>query len=202
MPLEYYRINLGTSINLINTMRKYGVTRLLFSSTATVYGEPETCPITEQFPINPKSPYAKTKMMIEHFMFDEARANPTLWRFGVLRYFNPVGAHPSGKIGEDPNGIPNNLMPFLTKVAVGKLPMLSVYGNDYPTRDGTGIRDYIHVVDLAKGHLSALQKLNGEPCTCYLVRRFRDSIRFGSCRHCTFRLFCVQSWNRSGSIRS
>lgn len=153
-----------SAINVINCMRKYKVTQLLFSSTATVYGEPEKFPITETFAIDPKSPYAKTKMMIEHFLFDEAKANPQLWRFGVLRYFNPVGAHASGKIGEDPNGVPNNLMPFITKVAVGKLPELSVYGNDYATRDGTGVRDYIHVVDLARGHLSAIDKLSGDPC--------------------------------------
>jgi UDP-glucose 4-epimerase len=158
-----------SSINLINAMRKHNVHRLLFSSTATVYGEPETFPITEKFPLDPKSPYAKTKMMIEHFLIDEHKSAPQTWRFGILRYFNPVGAHPSGKIGEDPNGIPNNLMPFITKVAIGKLPELSIFGNDYPTRDGTGIRDYIHVVDLAQGHLSALEKLNGDPCAFTLA---------------------------------
>jgi UDP-glucose 4-epimerase len=141
-------------------MRKFNVPRLLFSSTATVYGEPKKMPLTEDMPTDAKSPYARTKLMIEDIMRDEYKSNPSFWKFGILRYFNPVGAHKSGRIGEDPNGIPNNLMPYITKVAIGKLQELSVFGNDYPTRDGTGIRDYIHVVDLAEGHRAALKKLD------------------------------------------
>jgi UDP-glucose 4-epimerase len=116
-------------------------------------------PITEDMPTDAKSPYARTKLMVEDIMRDEFKANPDYWKFGILRYFNPVGAHKSGRLGEDPNGIPNNLMPFITKIAIGKLKELSVFGNDYPTRDGTGVRDYIHVVDLAEGHIAALRKL-------------------------------------------
>ena len=140
-------------------MKKYNVKNFVFSSSATVYGDPHTCPITEDFPLSTTNPYGATKLMIEDMLRDIAKADPR-FNIAILRYFNPVGAHESGFIGEEPNGIPNNLMPYITKVAVGNLKELSVFGNDYNTHDGTGIRDYIHVVDLAKGHIKALDKLS------------------------------------------
>lgn len=158
IPLRYYHNNLGGTITLCDVMTQYNVKRLLFSSSATVYGDPHKVPITEKFPLSPTSPYGRTKLMIEEILRDLYIADET-WNIGLLRYFNPVGAHESGRIGEDPNEIPNNLFPYISQVAVGKLPFLSVFGNDYPTPDGTGIRDYIHVVDLALGHLKALDKL-------------------------------------------
>ena len=158
-PLEYYTNNLVNTLTLLNLMRKYDVKKFVFSSSATVYGDPHTCPITEDFPLSTTNPYGATKLMIEDILRDIAKADPS-FNIAILRYFNPVGAHSSGLIGEDPNGIPNNLMPYITKVAVGKLKELSVFGNDYNTHDGTGVRDYIHVVDLAKGHIKALDKLN------------------------------------------
>ncbi|MGB9674491.1 MAG: UDP-glucose 4-epimerase GalE [Anaerolineales bacterium] len=158
-PLEYYDNNVYGSIVLFQLMQQYGVRKLVFSSSATVYGSPEKMPISEDYPIAPLNPYGQTKAMIEQILRDIYRADPS-WQITLLRYFNPVGAHPSGKIGEDPNGIPNNLFPFITQVAVGRLPYLRVFGNDYPTPDGTGIRDYIHVVDLALGHLRALERLS------------------------------------------
>jgi UDP-glucose 4-epimerase len=139
-----------------------GVRTIVFSSSATVYGEPEKVPVREDFPLSAASPYGRTKLMIEDVLRDVAAADSG-WRVALLRYFNPVGAHSSGLIGEDPTGAPNNLMPYIAQVAVGKLKELPVYGNDYPTRDGTGIRDYIHVVDLARGHLAALSALQGRP---------------------------------------
>jgi UDP-glucose 4-epimerase len=135
---------------------------LVFSSSATVYGDPHEVPIREEFPLSATNPYGHSKLMVEEILRDVARADDS-WRIALLRYFNPVGAHASGLIGEDPNGIPNNLMPYITQVAVGKLKELSVFGNDYPTPDGTGVRDYIHVVDLARGHLAALTALAGKP---------------------------------------
>ncbi|HYA19449.1 MAG TPA: UDP-glucose 4-epimerase GalE, partial [Burkholderiales bacterium] len=135
------------------------VKTIVFSSSACVYGEPASVPIREDFPVSPSNPYGRTKLMIEDILRDTAKTDPG-WRVALLRYFNPVGAHPSGKIGEDPNGIPNNLMPYIAQVAAGKLKELPVYGNDYPTPDGTGVRDYIHVVDLARGHLAALDAMN------------------------------------------
>lgn len=161
-PLEYYTNNLVNTLIVLNTMKKYGVRNFVFSSSATVYGDPHTCPILENFPLSTTNPYGSTKLMIEDMLRDISKADPTL-NAAILRYFNPVGAHESGKIGEEPNGIPNNLMPYITKVAIGKLQILSVYGNDYPTHDGTGVRDYIHVVDLALGHLKALEKLETNP---------------------------------------
>lgn len=161
-PLEYYTNNLVNTLIVLNVMKKYGVRNFVFSSSATVYGDPHTCPILENFPLSTTNPYGSTKLMIEDMLRDIAKADPTL-NAAILRYFNPVGAHESGKIGEEPNGIPNNLMPYITKVAIGKLEILSVYGNDYPTHDGTGVRDYIHVVDLALGHLKALEKLETNP---------------------------------------
>ena len=158
-PLEYYTNNLVNTLTLLNLMRKYDVKKFVFSSSATVYGDPHTCPITEDFPLSTTNPYGATKLMIEDMLRDIAKADPG-FNIAILRYFNPVGAHKSGLIGEEPNGIPNNLMPYITKVAVGKLKELSVFGDDYNTHDGTGVRDYIHVVDLAKGHIKALAKLD------------------------------------------
>ena len=161
-PLAYYTNNLTSTLIVLNAMKKYNVRNFVFSSSATVYGEPETCPILETFPLSTASPYGATKLMIEDMLRDICHADKDL-NVAILRYFNPVGAHESGKIGEEPNGIPNNLMPYITKVAIGKLPILSVYGGDYETSDGTGVRDYIHVVDLADGHLKALDKLETNP---------------------------------------
>ncbi len=161
-PLAYYRNNVSGTIVLLECLEEAGVRRFVFSSSATVYGDPASVPIREDFPTGATNPYGRTKWHIEHMLNDLAVANPA-WAIGILRYFNPVGAHPSGRIGEDPKGIPNNLMPFVTQVAVGKRPMLSVFGGDYPTPDGTGVRDYIHVVDLALGHLAALERVIAEP---------------------------------------
>lgn len=158
LPLEYYRNNLTSTFNLLISMQKHGVEKFVFSSSATVYGDPVSVPIHEDFALSATNPYGRTKLMIEDMLRDVSIAQPDM-RICLLRYFNPVGAHISGKIGEDPNGIPNNLLPYIAQVAVGKLPALRVFGNDYPTPDGTGVRDYIHVVDLAKGHVAALKKL-------------------------------------------
>lgn len=155
VPLKYYRNNIDSTLTLLEVMLRHGVTRLVFSSSATVYGVPERVPLTEDMPTGCTNPYGWTKLMIERILTDVAAANPSL-SVVLLRYFNPIGAHESGRIGEDPNGIPNNLMPFITQVAVGKRERLSVFGGDYPTHDGTGVRDYIHVVDLARGHLAAV----------------------------------------------
>ena len=157
-PLDYYTNNLVNTLNVLNLMRKYNVKNFVFSSSATVYGDPHTCPITEDFPLSTTNPYGATKLMVEDMLRDMAKADSSL-NIAILRYFNPVGAHSSGLIGEDPSDIPNNLMPYVSQVAVGKLEQLSVFGNDYDTHDGTGVRDYIHVVDLADGHLKALDKL-------------------------------------------
>ena len=158
-PLEYYSNNLGSTLTLLEAMRRHGVKNFVFSSSATVYGDPATVPIREDFPTGgTTNPYGTTKLFIERILTDYCKADPSL-NVVLLRYFNPIGAHESGLIGEDPNGIPNNLVPYIAQVAVGKLKELHVYGNDYPTVDGTGVRDYIHVVDLAKGHLAALRKL-------------------------------------------
>jgi UDP-glucose 4-epimerase len=158
-PLLYYHNNLSGSIALFETMTEFGVKRLVFSSSATVYGDPHIVPIQEYFPLSATNPYGRSKLMIEEILQDLMVSDPS-WRIALLRYFNPVGAHESGLIGEDPNGIPSNLMPYVSQVAVGRLKELSVFGNDYPTHDGTGVRDYIHVVDLAAGHLAALQALD------------------------------------------
>ncbi len=162
IPLSYYHNNVTGTLILCEVMGKHNVKNLVFSSSATVYGDPHKVPITEDFPLSATNPYGRTKLMIEEILRDLHRADEA-WNVVRLRYFNPVGAHPSGRIGEDPNGIPNNLLPYISQVAVGKLPLLSVFGNDYPTPDGTGIRDYIHVVDLALGHLKALEKLTTSP---------------------------------------
>jgi len=158
-PLEYYDNNVSGSVALFECMGEAGLRTVVFSSSATVYGEPATVPIREDFPLSGSNPYGRTKLMIEEILRDTAATDPA-WRVALLRYFNPAGAHASGLIGEDPNGIPNNLMPYIAQVAVGKLKELSVFGNDYPTPDGTGVRDYIHVVDLARGHLAALNALH------------------------------------------
>lgn len=157
-PLLYYRNNVEGSLALFEAMAETGVRTIVFSSSATVYGDPREVPIREDAPLSSTNPYGRSKLMIEEILRDAARADPR-WKIALLRYFNPVGAHASGRIGEDPNGIPNNLMPYVAQVAVGKLECLSVFGNDYPTPDGTGVRDYIHVVDLARGHLAALAAL-------------------------------------------
>lgn len=158
-PLEYYHNNITGTLNLINSMRKHTVKNFVFSSSATVYGTPKTVPITEDFPVgNTTNPYGETKLMIERILTDYQKAAPD-FNVVILRYFNPVGAHKSGMIGEDPKGIPNNLMPYISQVAVGKLACLNVFGNDYDTPDGTGVRDYIHVVDLANGHVKAIDYL-------------------------------------------
>lgn len=169
IPLRYYQNNLNGTLNLCQVMAEQEVKVLVFSSSATVYGDPASVPIREDFPLSCTNPYGRTKLMIEEILRDLHRADPT-WRIGLLRYFNPVGAHPSGRIGEDPGGIPNNLMPYIAQVAVGSLEELAVFGGDYPTPDGTGVRDYIHVVDLALGHLLALEKLVDTPgvLTCNL----------------------------------
>jgi UDP-glucose 4-epimerase len=157
-PLAYYDNNVAGTVTLLRCLDAAGVRRLVFSSSATVYGDPESVPIREDSRTGPTNPYGRTKWMIEFILQDLAAADPR-WAIGNLRYFNPVGAHPSGRIGEDPQGIPNNLMPFVAQVAVGRRERLSVYGGDWPTPDGTGVRDYIHVVDLAQGHLAALRRL-------------------------------------------
>jgi UDP-glucose 4-epimerase len=157
-PLHYYDNNVGSTIALCEVMAAEGVKRIVFSSSATVYGDPATVPIREDFPLAPANPYGRTKLVIEQLLRDLQASDPA-WQVILLRYFNPVGAHESGLIGEDPTGIPNNLMPYISQVAVGKLERLRVFGNDYPTPDGTGVRDYIHVVDLAQGHLRALENL-------------------------------------------
>lgn len=161
-PLKYYHNNITGTLYLCETMQKYGVTDIVFSSSATVYGDPDSVPIKEDFPISATNPYGRTKLFIEEILRDLHVADKSM-NVALLRYFNPVGAHESGRIGEDPNDIPNNLMPYITQVAVGKLDKLSVFGDDYPTHDGTGVRDYIHVVDLSIGHLKALEKLRENP---------------------------------------
>ena len=160
MPLRYYHNNLTGTFNLVDLMQKYSVNRIVFSSSATVYGLPKSVPIKEDFALSTTNPYGETKLMIERILKDCCAANPAL-SVCILRYFNPIGAHESGTIGEDPKGIPNNLMPYIAKVAAGKLQCLSVFGSDYPTKDGTGVRDYIHVVDLALAHLKAIEYTGG-----------------------------------------
>jgi UDP-glucose 4-epimerase len=162
-PLEYYDNNVIGTHRLLQAMGNCGVKRLVFSSSATVYGEPQRLPLTEDHPLSATNPYGRTKLIIEDMLRDLHRSDPS-WQIGILRYFNPVGAHASGLIGEDPQGIPNNLMPFVAQVAVGRREQLKVWGCDYPTPDGTGVRDYIHVVDLAIGHLKALARLREPQC--------------------------------------
>ncbi|MDK6077374.1 UDP-glucose 4-epimerase GalE [Massilia varians] len=161
-PLRYYDNNVNGSVILFETMAKFGVKTIVFSSSATVYGDPASVPIREDFPLSATNPYGRSKLMIEDILRDLAKAEPD-WRIALLRYFNPVGAHESGLIGEEPNGIPNNLVPYIAQVANGQREKLSVFGGDYPTPDGTGLRDYIHVVDLAIGHVKTLDRLAREP---------------------------------------
>ena len=162
-PLLYYRNNVAGTLSLCEAMQKHQVALLIFSSSATVYGDPPTVPIKEDFPLTATNPYGRSKLMVEEILRDlvsaEQLAGSGTWQIGLMRYFNPVGAHPSGLIGEDPNGIPNNLLPYISQVAIGRLPALSVFGSDYPTIDGTGVRDYLHVMDLAEGHVRALDYL-------------------------------------------
>jgi len=161
-PLEYFDDNVGGTISLLQAMQDADVRTLVFSSSATVYGEPQYLPLDEAHPVSAVNPYGRSKLHIEEMLADLCHADPA-WRVACLRYFNPVGAHPSGMIGEDPRGVPNNLMPYLAKVAAGELPCLGIFGDDYPTPDGTGVRDYIHVMDLAQGHLTALSFLQSQP---------------------------------------
>ena len=162
-PIEYYSNNLNCTLNILDVMRRHNCHNIIFSSSATVYGDPASVPIREDFPVGgTTNPYGTTKAFTERILTDCCAADPAL-NAAVLRYFNPIGAHPSGLIGEDPNGIPNNLVPYIAKVAVGKLEKVHVFGNDYPTHDGTGVRDYIHVVDLARGHVAAVKKLESKP---------------------------------------
>ena len=158
LPLHYYHNNITGTLLLCDVMKEFGVKNMVFSSSATVYGKPERVPITEDFPLSATNPYGRTKLMLEEILRDLFMADSS-WSIALLRYFNPIGAHESGRIGEDPSGIPSNLMPFITQVAVGKLKELQVFGNDYPTVDGSGVRDYIHVVDLALGHVKALERV-------------------------------------------
>lgn len=167
MPLSYYDNNIQSTLTLAQVMQEFSVKKLVFSSSATVYGEPETLPLTEDMPLSATNPYGRSKLIIEQMLGDLPQADALNqsecpWQIILLRYFNPVGAHSSGSIGEDPNGTPNNLMPYITQVAIGKLPKLSIFGDDYPTIDGTGVRDYIHVVDLAQGHVLAIDNLLSE----------------------------------------
>lgn len=164
-PLQYYDNNIGSTLVLCQVMAEFGVFQLVFSSSATVYGDPASVPISEDFPLKVTNPYGRAKLMNEEILRD-LFVSDARWHIALLRYFNPVGAHESGMIGEDPNGVPNNLMPYLSQVAAGKLSVLSVYGNDWPTPDGTGVRDYIHVSDLANGHKKALEKLRQAPGVC------------------------------------
>jgi UDP-glucose 4-epimerase len=195
-PLLYYRNNITGTINLCQAMQKYGVKNIVFSSSATVYGNPAKVPITEDFPLSCTNPYGRTKLMIEDILRDLHIADPAM-NVALLRYFNPAGAHESGEIGEDPNDIPNNLMPYIAQVAIGKLEQLSVYGNDYDTPDGTGVRDFIHVVDLALGHIKALEKLGGNPGTVtynlgtgrgYSVLEMIDAFARASGRNINYRI--------------
>lgn len=161
-PLEYFSNNIVNTLNILTVMKEHGVRNFVFSSSATVYGQPESVPIREDFPLSVTNPYGRTKLMIEDILRDVYAADRSM-NIALLRYFNPIGAHKSGRIGEDPGGIPNNLMPYVSQVAIGKLEKLKVFGNDYPTRDGTGVRDYIHVLDLARAHSLAVAKLRENP---------------------------------------
>ena len=168
VPLQYYDNNVIGTLRLLESMQVCGIKTLVFSSSATVYGDPQYLPLTEDHPLSATNPYGRSKLIVEEMLRDVFQSDPS-WRFGLLRYFNPVGAHASGLIGEDPQGVPNNLLPFIAQVAVGRREFLNVWGDDYPTPDGTGVRDYIHVVDLALGHLKALARLQGPAAECLTV---------------------------------
>ena len=167
VPLKYYENNISGTITLCQAMADHNVKRMIFSSSATVYGDPHELPIKESFPLSATNPYGHSKLVIEELLREVYKSDND-WNVALLRYFNPVGAHPSGFIGEDPNDIPNNLMPYISQVAIGKLARLQVFGDDYPTKDGTGVRDYIHVVDLARGHVKALEKLTDDHRDCHV----------------------------------
>lgn len=168
IPLTYYHNNVTGTISLCEIMAEYGCGKLVFSSSATVYGDPEAVPIVESSRTGATNPYGRSKLMVEQILTDLQKSRPNFWNITLLRYFNPIGAHPSGLIGEDPNDIPNNLLPYVAQVASGKLQQVSVFGNDYDTRDGTGVRDYIHVLDLGSGHLKALEHLNKTPAGLHI----------------------------------
>jgi len=172
-PLLYYKNNVGGTTTLLNALKKHRVKNFVFSSSATVYGEPERLPLVESSRLQATNPYGRTKLFIEEILRDCSSADKDAWNILILRYFNPIGAHPSGEIGEDPSGIPNNLMPYVAQVCVGRREKLSIYGDDYDTPDGTGVRDYIHVIDLAKGHVAALKKLYSSSIGC-------DAINLGT----------------------
>jgi UDP-glucose 4-epimerase len=204
IPLAYYKNNIISTLVLCDVMKEFNVKNLVFSSSATVYGDPQSVPIKEDFPLSATNPYGRTKLMIEEILRDLYKSDSS-WNIGILRYFNPVGAHKSGLIGEDPNGIPNNLVPYISQVAVGKLECLQVFGSDYPTLDGTGVRDYIHVVDLAIGHLKTLEKLQSNPGVVtynlgtgkgYSVLQMIDAYRKASEKQISYRL----SHRRAGDI--
>ena len=176
-PIEYYYNNLNCTLVILDVMRRHNCKNFVFSSSATVYGDPASVPITEDFPVGATTnPYGTTKAFTERILQDVCKADPSL-NVALLRYFNPIGAHKSGLIGEDPNGIPNNLMPYIAKVAVGKLEKVHVFGNDYPTPDGTGVRDYIHVVDLARGHVCAIQQAGNELRPVHLQPGHRQGLQ-------------------------
>ncbi|QEY14899.1 MULTISPECIES: UDP-glucose 4-epimerase GalE [unclassified Cellvibrio] len=166
IPIKYYRNNVSGTLSLLEVMEEHSVFNFVFSSSATVYGDPVSVPIDESFPLSATNPYGRSKLIVEDILRDMAKAPDNQWNFSILRYFNPAGAHESGLIGEDPKGIPNNLIPYIAQVAVGKREALTVYGNDYATPDGTGVRDYIHVVDLARGHVAALNGLTQQSRGC------------------------------------
>jgi len=196
IPIEYYQNNISGTLNLCEAMKQYGQKNIVFSSSATVYGDPETLPINESFPTSATNPYGRSKLIVEE-MLQDIYTSDSDWNISLLRYFNPVGAHESGEIGEDPNDIPNNLMPYISQVAIGKLKELSVYGDDYDTLDGTGVRDYIHVVDLAKGHIAALKKLEESPGimihnlgtgTGYSVLEMKDALSKSSKREIAYKI--------------
>lgn len=196
MPLEYYDNNVCGTVLLLRVMARHNVKNIVFSSSATVYGDPATVPITEAFPLSATNPYGRTKLLIEEIMRELHKSDPS-WNIVLLRYFNPVGAHPSGTIGEDPRGTPNNLLPYVTQVAIGRREFVSVFGNDYKTPDGTGVRDYIHVVDLAKGHIAAVKKLSSNPgClavnlgtgTGYSVLQMIEAIRKASGKEVPYKI--------------
>lgn len=206
IPIEYYQNNIAGTLNLFEAMRSYGQKNIVFSSSATVYGDPHSLPIKENFPTSATNPYGRSKLIVEDMLKDIYKSDNS-WNISLLRYFNPVGAHESGEIGEDPNDTPNNLMPYISQVAIGKLKELSVYGNDYDTVDGTGVRDYIHVVDLAKGHIAALKRLEQSPGvmthnlgrgTGYSVLEMRDAMSKVSKRDIAYKIVS----RREGDIAS
>ncbi len=206
IPIEYYQNNIAGTLNLCEAMKEHGQKNIVFSSSATVYGDPASLPIKEGFPTSATNPYGRSKLIVEEMLQDIYKSNND-WNISLLRYFNPVGAHESGQIGEDPNETPNNLMPYISQVAIGKLKELSVYGDDYDTLDGTGVRDYIHVVDLAKGHIAALKRLETSPGvmihnlgtgTGYSVLQMKDALAKSANRDIAYKIV----GRREGDIAS